>query len=339
MPYMAKLVINPKTLLYELQDEHRGLKVVRIVCLAVLAPGLAALYFWLYTSVLGLDLPKTAYLKKQNARWQARVELLNRQMDVYDQTLSGIEDRNDEVYRSIYGLGNIPDEVKNAGFGGVNRYEYLDRFGANSELKATVRRMDRLTKRIYVQSKALDEVGVIAHDAGDMLSCVPSVPPICPNPKDYHLSSPFGYRTDPVYGGGEFHKGQDIASFRGNPVYATGDGVVETADFHFGGYGNEIVIDHGYGYKSHYAHLNTIDVVVGMKVRRGDFIGTLGSSGKSTGPHLHYEILYRNVLVDPMNFMDFSMPVDEYMAMVEERKAENTLGRTSSTSEILERRR
>lgn len=336
---MAKWVYNPETLLYEPQNESKGFKVLRICALIVIAPALVALYFWLYTSVFGFELPKTTLLRKQNAAYQAKLELLNRQMDIHEETLNGIEERNDHVYRSIYGLGDIPDAVKNSGFAGAGRYDYLDEYGANATLKATVRRLDALTKRAYVQSRALDDVGKLSKDAGDMVACVPSVPPILPEAGKYHLSSPFGHRTDPVYGGAEYHTGQDIATHRGNPVYATGDGVVEVADFNFRGYGNEVVIDHGYGYKSHYAHLNTIEVVAGMKVQRGDRIGSVGSSGKSTGSHLHYEVIYRGSCVNPMNFMDMDMPVDEYRAMVAGRVEESRLGKRTSTSEILNRRR
>ena len=334
---MAKWVYNPETLLYEPQNESTGRKVLRICVLVIVAPALAALYFWLYTSVFGLELPKTAILRHKNAAYQAKVGLLSRQMDIYEETLNGIEERDDHVYRSIYGLGEIPAELKASGFGGMNRYSYLDEYGANASLKSTVRRMDVLTKRAWLQSNALDEVGQLARDAGDMIACVPSVPPIVPEAGKYHLSSPFGYRTDPVYGGGEHHSGQDIATHRGNPVYATGDGVIEVAEFNFRGYGNEVLIDHGYGYKSHYAHLNTIEVVSGMKVHRGDRIGTVGNSGKSTGCHLHYEVIYLGSFMNPMNYMDMDMPVDEYMAMIRGREQESVHGKRNSTSELLNR--
>lgn len=336
---MAKWAYNPETLLYEPQNESKGLKVLRTVLLVIAAPALVYLYFWLYTTVFGFELPKTAILRRQNARYQAKIELLNRQMDICEETIAGIEERDDHVYRSIYGLGDIPEELKNSGLGGANRYGYLDELGANSALKSSIRRADMLTKRSYLQSKSLDEVGQLARDAGDMVACVPSVPPICPEKGKYHLSSPFGGRTDPVYGGFEYHSGQDIATHRGNPVYATGDGVVAVAEFNFRGYGNEVVIDHGYGYKSHYAHLNTIEVADGMVVHRGERIGTVGSSGKSTGCHLHYEVIYRGSFVNPMNFMDMDMPVDEFKAMVREREASSSHGKRTSTSEILNRRR
>lgn len=335
---MAKYVYNPETLTYDVVEESKGLRMVRRTLFVLAAIGSVYLYFWLYTSVLGWDLPKTAILKAKHARWESKVEVLARQMDQYEQALAGIEDRDDDVYRSIYGLKEIPAEIKYSGIEGVNRYAYLDEFGANSELKSTVRRMDGLTKRVYIQSKSLDEVGLISKQAGDMISCVPSVPPLYPAPGNFHLSSPFGYRTDPVYGGGEYHKGQDIAARKGTPVYATGDGVVEVARCQFSGYGNEILIDHGFGYKTHYAHLNTIAVNAGMKVHRGDQIGTVGNSGKSTGSHLHYEVLYKGSHVNPMSYMDVNMPAEEYRAMVARRKADSPSSHRITTSDLLRNR-
>ena len=336
---MSKYGLNPETLLYERRDEPRRVRIVRVAVATVLAAGFVLLYFWLYTSVLHWDLPRTAMLKRQAAAWEARLAVLDSRLDLYERTLSGIEERDDEVYSSIYGLGAIPDAVKHAGLGGVNRYAEFDRLGSRSSLGWSVRRLDDLTKRAYIQSKALDEVGQLAREAGDMISCVPSVPPLLPDASKVHLSSGFGNREDPVYGGGEFHSGQDFATAKGTPVYATGDGVVVSARFQFSGYGNEVVIDHGFGYMTRYAHLDTIVIGEGMKVRRGEQIGTVGATGKVTGSHLHYEVLYKDDRVNPMNFMDFNMPLDEYRAMVDKRREDSPVGKRSSTTELLRRRR
>lgn len=280
--------------------------------------GLVCLYFWLYTSVFGLDLPKTAYLKKENAKWRARYEMLGHQLDNRESTLNGIEQRDDDVYRSILGLEAIPQEVKQAGFGGANRYAYLDDLGGDELLKKTVKRMDVLTKRAYIQSTALDEVAIVSKQADEMKSCVPAVPPICPEKGKYRVSSSFGRRYDPVYKNRiAFHDGIDFATGKvGYPVYTTGDGVVEKVRYQFFGYGNEVVIDHGFGYKTRYAHLHSINVAQGQKLKRGQQIGLVGNTGKSTGPHLHYEVIFKNKHLDPMSFMDLSMKPEEYNAMV-----------------------
>lgn len=334
---MPKYVLNPETLLYEEREEPKYLGRIRAAVAILAAAGFVLLYFWLYTSVFHWDLPRTAVLKRRAAAWEAKMEVLSNRLDLYERTLEGIEQRDDEVYRSIYGLGEIPDAVKHSGLGGINRYAELDRLGTNSSLGWSVRRLDDLTKRTYIQGKALDEVGQLARNAGDMLACVPSVPPLLPDPRKVHLSSGFGLRSDPVYGGGENHGGQDMATDTGTPVYATGDGVVTLAEFKSNGYGNQVVIDHGYGYETRYAHLSVITVAAGMKIKRGEQLGNVGTSGKSTGPHLHYEVVYRGNRVNPMNYMDFNMPLDEYRAMIGTRKAESPVGKRTSTTELLRR--
>jgi murein DD-endopeptidase MepM/ murein hydrolase activator NlpD len=165
-------------------------------------------------------------------------------------------------------------------------------------------RLDSLFRRVYVQDAALDEMLRVQAQAGEMLLCIPSVPPIDTTRGKYHISSPFGLRTDPVFGGAEGHAGLDIAMRRGSPVYVTGDGVVEEASFNMGGYGRVVTVNHGFGYQTRYAHLGSMYVHEGQRVKRGALIGTVGTTGKSTGPHLHYEVRYRGVPLNPRNFMD-----------------------------------
>lgn len=324
MSRFSKYVYNPDTLMYERQEDskfHIALKVLLFAGTVVL---LVFFYFWFYTRVLGLDLPKTARLKKENAAWVAKFELLNHELDMSERLLDGIEKRDDDVYRSIFGLEDIPQEVKQAGFGGVNRYFYLDDFGASALLKSTVKRLDVLTKRSYIQSKALDEVALVSKQADQLSSCMPSVPPIKPIPGSYRISSGFGYRMHPIKQRRIFHDGLDFATGKVGPgVYATGDGEVEKVRYNFFGYGNEVVINHGFGYKTRYAHLKDIDVKKGQKVKRGEQLGTVGNTGQSTGPHLHYEVLYKTKPIDPAPFMDLTMKPDEYQAMVEKIANEN----------------
>ena len=156
-----------------------------------------------------------------------------------------------------------------------------------------------------------------------MASCIPAIPPIVPDPSKYNFSSPFGYRTDPFTGESRLHSGVDLAMKVGNPVYATGDGVVEAVNFEFFGYGTTLIIDHGFGYKTLYAHLNSVNVIEGMKVKRGDCIAETGQSGRASGPHLHYEVHYKGERVNPTNYFDLSMSKDEYLAMVGKREAES----------------
>ena len=295
------------------------------ICIAVIAAlAVIAVFAWLWFVKWGNDLPKTAYLKRQNDAWHARMGFIRHRLDVYEGTLAGIEARDNEVYRSIFALDTLAAEPFND--------------SSATEMEALDHRLDAVQARIDMRMGALGEVALVAKKAGDMVSCIPAVPPLLPKKGTYHLSSPFGTRVDPVYGGIARHTGQDFASKVGNPVYATGDGVVEKVDFKFNGYGNEVVIDHGFGYKTRYAHLNTIDVGVGQSLKRGDKIGEVGKSGKATGPHLHYEVLYRGNPMNPMSFCDMDMPVEEYKAMIGKRKMANANVRPSTAS-LSERQR
>ena len=317
MAKTRKYTFNPKTLSYEVKRRSRRSRVMRSVALFAGSVVLSLVYFWIYVSVLGFELPKTVMLKKKNAEWRSKVEVLNRQLDRYDEALGALQMRDDDIYRSIFGMHEIPAEVRNAGFGGVNRYEYLEGVGRDDLLKGTVMRLDVLTKKSYVQSKSFDEVAQLSKRAGDMASCIPAIPPVVPDRKIYRLSSSFGFRSDPFTGRSKRHTGVDFALKPGNPVYATGDGVVESVKFEFFGYGNSVVIDHGFGYKTRYAHLKSIGVVEGMKVKRGECIGESGNSGRSSGPHLHYEVLYRDRHVNPSNYYDLTITPEEYSTMVQ----------------------
>ena len=309
--------LNPETLMYEIAKVPLGQRLFKIGAYIVACLAVTALYFWLYAGVLKLDPPKTALLKRQNANWTSRLELMNRQLDNYEARLADLNLRNDDIYRSIFGMSEIPEEVLNAGFGGVNRYAEFEGIMSNSILKDTYERLDVLAKRTFVQSKSFDEVSLLSQRAGEMASCIPAIPPIDPKPGTYHLTSEFGTRWDPVYGGYRTHSGVDLSTSLGNPVYATGDGVVESVDFQFFGYGHQVVIDHGFGYKTRYAHLSTISVVEGMKIKRGECIGAAGKTGKATGVHLHSEVIYRGAAVNPINFFDLDITSDEYATMVQ----------------------
>lgn len=269
-------------------------------------------YMWFYVFVLGADLPKTAILKLQNAIWSTRVDQMSKQLDRYDQLLSLMEMRDNRIYRSVYGLDEIPQAVRGSGLGGEHRYAALE----GTALLDIMRRLDVLEKRAYIQSKSFDDVAVVQQTAGDMASHIPAIPPMNTDPTTYRMTSPFGYRSDPLLGFTKRHTGMDFACPPGNPIYATGDGVVVLAVYDHSGYGRHIEIDHGFGYVTRYAHMSRLDVEEGQVVRRGDCIGLSGRSGRITGPHLHYEVIYRDNYVNPAWYMDLDMPSKDYMEMV-----------------------
>ena len=314
--------LNPETLLYEIAEDSPKERFVKVAVILVVSLALSVLYYWLWGGVLGLESPKTSILKRQNAEWSAKMEIMNRELDQCEMALKDLELRNDDIYRSIFGMNAIPQEVLNAGFGGVNRYAYLDDLSSGGLLQDSYIRIDMLTKKTYVQSKSYDEVELLSKRAGDMVDCTPAIIPIDPTPGSYRISSFFGTRLDPVYGGYRHHDGVDFATRTGNPIYATGDGVIESVTYQRFGYGNQVVIDHGFGYKTRYAHMSKIFAVEGQKVKRGECIGEVGNSGKSTGPHLHYEVHYRGKKVNPSNYFDREISPEEYYTMVQKRGEE-----------------
>ena len=310
-----KYRLNPQTLMVEHKTEkhHRLLK-----ALGVLVGGLVlfALYVWLYGHVLGQDLPKTAILKRRNADWLSRLEQIQGRLDRDGDVLSLLEVRDDRIYRSVYGMDEIPAAVRSAVPGAESRYPDLAVLDRNNLLRRTVTRLDVLSKTAYVQSKSFDEVSALAAAAGDKAAHIPAIPPMDPSPGSFNLSSPFGVRNDPITGDGKMHTGMDFACPPGNPIYVTGDGTVITVKHDRSGYGNHVEVDHGFGYVTRYAHMSRIDVEEGQKLTRGDCLGLSGKSGRITGPHLHYEVIYRKDYVNPAFYMDLTIEPDAYFEMV-----------------------
>lgn len=284
----------------------------KLLLVVVSAISMFLFYMWFYVRVLGLDLPKTAILKRQNAAWNTRIDQMSTRLDRYDELLSLLEVRDDRIYRSVYGLDPIPQAVRHSGFGGENRYAALE----GTALLEAVHRLDVLEKRAYVQSKSFEDVWALQQTAGDLAAHIPAIPPINTDPFTYRLSSPFGYRSDPILGIGKRHTGMDFACPPGNPIYVTGDGIVITVKHDRSGYGNHVEVDHGFGYVTRYAHMSRIDVEEGQKLTRGDCLGLSGKSGRITGPHLHYEVIYRKDYVNPAFYMDLTIEPDAYFEMV-----------------------
>ncbi len=311
MARLAKYIGDPEILVKEIhRNPSRSIwKLLIVIALGTL---IFVSYLWFYVSVLGLDLPKTAILKRQNAVWNTRIDQMSQQLDRYDNLLSLLEVRDDRIYRSVYGMDEIPSAVRQAGFGGENRYADLE---GTSLLKVS-RRLDVLEKRAYIQTRSFDEITHLQFTAGDMAKHIPAIPPINTDRSTYRMSSPFGWRADPLFGYNKRHTGMDFACPPGNPIYATGDGVVVKVATERKGYGWHVEIDHGFGYKTRYAHMSRIDVVMGQTVSRGDCIGLTGRSGRVSGPHLHYEVHYRKDYVNPALYMDLDISPEDYAAMV-----------------------
>ena len=309
-----KYIFNQQTQSYEI--DRRSVRAAFYKTGGVLLGGLALflLYFFVFTRTLGLDTPKTLLLERQNHILTEQLALLDGRIDADDQQLQELALRDNLVYRPVFGMEEVPAATREAGLGGEDRYAAFLGLAHQDLMAASAARVDGLMRKAYVQSVSFDEVKVYSSRAGDMASCIPSIYPV--NPKNVQITSPFGARFHPIRQTIVFHEGIDLAGPAGQPVYATGDGVVESTEVNFSGYGNVIVIDHGFGYKTRYAHLKEIKVTQGQVVIRGDRIGTLGSSGLSTGPHLHYEVIYRGTQINPWNFLNPDVTPEEYNKLV-----------------------
>lgn len=306
------------------RKQKRTLRLVSLLLMLGGGVGLFFLYFWMYTAVLGYDLPGTVLRRQKNAELTARVGNIGLRLHQQEEILEGLKLRDETIYRSLFDLPSIPDQRRKEGILSEGE-RYPDLKGADRAglLRRTALLLDKVEKEAYIQGRSFEEVADIARISGDMASCIPAIPPIIPDPTTYNLSSPFGYRRDPLNGSTRMHKGMDFACKPGNPIFATGDGVVESLTFEHKGYGLSVVIDHGFGYKTRYAHMSIISVAEGMRVRRGDHLGQSGKSGRISGPHLHYEVYYHDQAVNPYNYMDLHMDLDEYRKLVQSRQEDS----------------
>jgi murein DD-endopeptidase MepM/ murein hydrolase activator NlpD len=230
--------------------------------------------------------------------------------------LQQLQQRDNNIYRPTFGLDNIPSSIRDAGFGGIDRYAHLEKSIHSSLLVDCSRSLDKLLRKVYIQSVSFDTVARNATIIGQMVDCVPAIQPLA------HViprvTSPFGYRKDPVFGDRRNHEGIDFGGRVGEVVFATGNGKVIDVSRSFAktGYGNMVLVDHGFGYKTRYAHLHAITVKKGDVVRRGQQVGTLGNTGKSSGPHLHYEVLIRDKHVNPVNFFANDIESEDFSSIM-----------------------
>lgn len=268
------------------------------------------------------ETPKDRLQAREIENLKLTYSLLNKKMDQIDEVLESVAERDNNIYRVYFNTSPIPDAQRKAGFGGVNRYNELEGFN-NSELVInTSKRVDVISKELAIQSKSLDEILKLAKEKSALLEAIPAIQPVR-NENLRAVASGFGYRSDPFTKVRKFHAGMDFSAKTGAPVFATGDGVVQRADNTASGYGNHIVLRHGFGYETLYAHLSKYNVKRGQKVKRGDIIGFVGSTGRSEGPHLHYEVHKNGEVVNPLNFYYGNISAAEYKVIATLANQEN----------------
>ncbi|MBS3772498.1 MAG: M23 family metallopeptidase [Bacteroidales bacterium] len=261
------------------------------------------------------DTPREHRLKNEKEELVFKYEMLSQNIEHVNQALNYIEQRDDHLYRPIFELDPIPGNVREAGFGGTNRYDELKKYSNSDIMVSTTKELDKLENELYIQSKSFDSVIKEARNKEKMIARIPAIQPI--SIKDYgRISDYYGRRRDPFTGNMRMHRGMDFTGPIGTEIYATGKGVIEQAGYSAYGYGKEVVINHGYGYRTVYAHLDEIHVEKGDTVSRGEVIGTLGNTGRSTGPHLHYEVRKGNRAVNPFHYYFDDITADQYDKMI-----------------------
>lgn len=269
-----------------------------------------------------VESPKERGLKRELQNSQLQFELLNKKMKEAETVLANVADRDNNIYRVYFEANPIPDEQRKAGFGGINRYKNFEGFDNSKLIIESNKRLDILQKQIVVQSKSLDEIAKLAGEKEKLLAAIPAIQPVR-NQDLKRMASGYGMRSDPFTKVRKMHYGMDFSAPRGTPIYASGDGFIDRADNTATGYGNHIRINHGYGYESLYAHLYKFNVRKNQKVKRGDLIGFVGSTGRSEAPHLHYEIFKDGDRINPINFYYGSLTAEEFNKMLEQSSLEN----------------
>lgn len=318
----VKYYYDAENLAYRILKPKAGRNVGYIVLFLVAAALFGFLCFVVLLNTPFFETPKDRLQAREIENMKIRYEILNRKMDQVDEVLGNIEDRDNNLYRTYFNASAIPEEQRKAGFGGVNRYKDLEGYD-NSELVVnTTKRLDVISKELVIQSKSLDEIAKLAKDKEKLLSAIPAIQPV-KNEDLRQMASGFGYRSDPFTKIRKFHAGMDFSARTGTPIYATGDGVVVTADNKASGYGNHIVIRHGFGYETLYGHMSKYKVKAGQKVKRGDVIGYVGSTGRSEAPHLHYEVHKNGEVVNPLNFYYGNISAKEFILISKLANQEN----------------
>lgn len=311
----TKYKYNPETLRFDRIQRTFGERFLRFLAYFVGSLVLAIMYGAIFTFLF--DSPKEKVLKRENAQMRLQYELLSKDLDKVEKVLAHLQETDDNLYRTIFEAEPIPTSLREGGIGGVNRYEELEGYDNSRIVIETAVRLDRIKKKTYGQSKSFDELKDLASEKEEMLSRIPAIMPIS-NKDLTRTASGWGYRIHPIYKIRKFHYGMDFTASTGTEIYATGDGKVVRIRSSKRGFGNHVIIDHGYGYETLYAHMNRFNnLYVGKTIKRGDVIGYVGSTGLSTAPHLHYEVHHNGKKVDPANYYFNDLSPEEYERMIE----------------------
>jgi murein DD-endopeptidase MepM/ murein hydrolase activator NlpD len=310
----TKYKFNPESLSFDRIRLGLGVLLLRFLALFTASILVAVLYWIVFAAFF--DSPKEKALEREVQQLTIQYDLINREMGDIEHVLDDLQKTDDNLYRTIFEAEPIPPTLREGGVGGVNRYNSLEGYKNSNLVVETVNRLDKIRKKVYVQSKSFDDLIGLAKNKEEMLRSVPAIIPL--SSKDMtRIASGFGLRIHPIYKIIKFHYGMDFTAPSGTDVYATGNGIIASVQSSQRGLGKNIVVDHGFGYSSTYAHLSDFNVRVGQKVQRGDVIGFVGNTGTSIANHLHYEIRLNGTNVDPVNYYFEDLSPLEYERVIE----------------------
>ncbi len=268
--------------------------------------------------------PKELMQRNKLTEQEFFIESLAKEVERMNEVLADVENRDDNIYRKILGAEPIDKSVREAGVGGYDRYKDIkDKHLLHEDIiMELLGKVDHLKRKVYIESKSQDDVIKLAEKKEKLFAAIPAIQPIS-NKQLLALASGFGLRVHPIYKVKKMHGGIDFAAKIGTPIYATADGKVLDVAIKFSGYGKVVEIDHGFGYKTRYAHMHEFAVRMGQNIKRGDLIGYVGNTGLSTAPHLHYEVLINDERVDPVHYFYNDLTPAEYEKMLELASIEN----------------
>ncbi len=283
-----------------------------------MAVGLVVLYSNYFES------PRELLLSNEVKEMEYLYQNLSKEVNKLDNELAHLEHRDDNIYRAVLGAEPIDKSVREAGVGGVDRYEDIKKKDLVHEdfLIKLHERVDKLKRKVYIESKSQDDVIALAENKEKLFAAIPAIQPVA-NKELIALASGFGMRIHPVYKVRKMHTGVDFAAAIGTPIYATADGIIDKLEVSFSGYGKQLEIDHGFGYRTRFAHMHGFAVRFGQKVKRGDLIGYVGETGLSTAPHLHYEVFVNGIHVNPIHYFFNDLNAKEYEKIIELASIEN----------------
>ena len=308
-------IFNQLSQNFEVLEMPRWRKLLRYLLVFFAFLGIAFLFAILLFTFF--KSPKEKSQARELEYMKLQYEILNDRLDNMEILLSDMEQRDNDLYRVMFEADPIAAGTRRSGFLTPNRYDNLYGYVNSNQVVNASRKLDIIASQLYHQSVSYDELFDLARNKSDMLAHIPAIFPLKETEVKY-ISSFFGYRPDPIYKVEKFHSGIDFSAQMGTEAYATGDGVVYDVEKGHWGYGNMVTIDHGFGYKTRYAHLQKAVVRKGQKVKRGQLIGYIGNTGKTTGVHLHYEVLKNDVQIDPINFFYNDLTPDEYEQILEQ---------------------